>query len=165
MCRKLYKVFYISLQAIKNTMKLLCKCHGVSGSCSVKICWRTMSTFREVGGHLKDKFDGAALVKTNQKGRKLKPVDRRVKKPSKADLVYLEESPDYCEYNLEYGSLGTRGRLCNKTSYGLDGCTLMCCGRGYHTMVKEVKEDCNCKFYWCCRVECDKCTKTVEEHI
>jgi hypothetical protein len=35
-------------KAIRGTMKLLCKCHGVSGSCSVKICWRTMSSFREV---------------------------------------------------------------------------------------------------------------------
>ena len=78
--------------------------------------------------------------------------------------MYLESSPDYCEYNPESGSLGTTGRKCNKTSYGLDGCQLMCCGRGYTTKVAEVTEDCNCKFFWCCRVECEQCTRKVDEH-
>lgn len=53
-------------------MKLLCKCHGVSGSCSVRICWKTMANFREVGESLKDKFDGAARVKLNNKKKKVK---------------------------------------------------------------------------------------------
>ena len=144
---------------------MLCKCHGVSGSCSVKICWRTMAPFREIGRHLKQKFDGASMVTLNTKKSKLKPVDRRIKKPAKDELVYMEDSPDYCEYDPGIGSLGTRGRQCNKTSYGLDGCSLMCCGRGYYTTEREIKEDCNCKFLWCCRVECDKCSKKIEEHF
>ena len=37
------------------------------------------------------------------------------KKPSSFDLVYLEESPDYCVYNKKTGSLGMfypEGLLC-----------------------------------------------------
>ncbi|KOB75802.1 Protein Wnt, partial [Operophtera brumata] len=60
------------------------------------------------------------------------------------------------------GSMGTTGRECNRTSSGLDGCALLCCGRGYNTKKIIVKERCNCKFHWCCRVECNTCIKAVE---
>lgn len=148
-------------------MKLLCKCHGVSGSCSVKICWRTVPSFRDVGAFLKDKFDGASRMKfvkkTTKKG-KLKPWRKMFKRPSRKDLVYLDESPDYCRYNPETGILGTSGRECNRTSRAIDSCNLLCCGRGYRTILKKVKEDCNCKFFWCCRVECQQCVRIVEKH-
>ncbi|OWF48432.1 protein Wnt-4-like [Mizuhopecten yessoensis] len=152
-------------RTVKTSMELLCKCHGVSATCSVKICWRKMKSFRAIGAKLKAKFDGASLVKVNKKRRKLKRITIDMKKPTKKDLVYLEESPDYCNVDAKYGSLGTRGRQCSKDSYGLDGCTLMCCGRGYHTIVKEIKENCDCKFVWCCRIDCKRCSRVVEMHF
>lgn len=63
------------------------------------------------------------------------------------------------------GVPGTRGRVCNKNSLGLDGCSLLCCGRGYQTRVKDVVEKCNCRFVWCCDVKCEICRHTKEEHI
>lgn len=151
-------------KAAKSQMDLICKCHGVSGSCSVKICWKKMRNFHAIGRALKEKFDGASLVRFINKKQKLKRINRDMKKPTKKDLVYLHESPDFCNNNPAYGSLGTQGRKCNKSSYGLDGCTLMCCGRGYFTIIKEIKEDCDCKFVWCCRVDCKQCTQVVEEN-
>ncbi|KAL3217828.1 hypothetical protein MRX96_000695 [Rhipicephalus microplus] len=97
-------------RAVIRKMRLTCKCHGVSGSCSLVTCWKQLAPFREVGDHLKDKYDSAT-----------------------EDLVYLHESPDYCVYNETLGSLGTTGRRCNKTSSSTDGCGLMCCGRGYNS--------------------------------
>jgi hypothetical protein len=146
------------LQITKDSLEKVCKCHGVSGSCSVKICWRKLKSFRAIGYSLKQKFDGASLVYLDKKKRRLKRVTKDHKRPRKNDLVYLRQSPDFCEYNLDMGSLGTRGRRCNKTSNGLDGCQLMCCGRGYYTLIQEERDDCDCKFYWCCRVECKQCT-------
>lgn len=60
--------------------------------------------------------------------------------------------------------LGTHGRVCSKTSTGLDSCSILCCGRGYNTKKIVVKERCNCKFHWCCQVKCDVCIKTIEEY-
>ncbi|XP_076444216.1 protein Wnt-4-like [Babylonia areolata] len=148
----------------KNNLDIKCKCHGVSGSCSVKICWRKLKPFRAIGADLKAKFDGASLVRLDAKRHRLKRVSPHQKMPRKTDLVYLKESPDFCEEDRAMGSLGTHGRRCNKTSQGLDGCTIMCCGRGYYTLVREMKDDCDCKFYWCCRVECKKCTHIKEMH-
>ena len=49
-------------QAVEDHMKVQCKCHGVSGSCEVKTCWRSVPAFREVGSILTDKYNGATEV-------------------------------------------------------------------------------------------------------
>jgi wingless-type MMTV integration site family protein 1 len=43
-------------------MRQECKCHGMSGSCTVKTCWMRLPNFRTVGDNLKDRFDGASRV-------------------------------------------------------------------------------------------------------
>ena len=62
------------------------------------------------------------------------------------------------------GSIGTAGRACNKTSKGIDGCDLLCCGRGYDTRRVLTTQPCNCTFRWCCAVECKTCTQWKDEH-
>lgn len=149
-------------QSVKKTMKLLCKCHGVSASCAIRICWRSLASFSDVGDSLKLAYDGAVKVSYNGRRGKLRPVRKDVAKPRKNDLVYLNSSPDFCEANKKTGLLGTAGRQCNSTSYGMDQCDLLCCGRGFYRQVKEIEEDCNCRFVWCCRVECDRCRRKQE---
>ena len=160
-------------------MRQECKCHGMSGSCTVKTCWMRLPTFREIGDSLKDRFDGASRVmlsnagsmrslnsgrkKRNKYNLQLKPYDPDHKPPGTKDLVYLDPSPDFCERNPKLGIQGTHGRQCNDTSIGVDGCDLMCCGRGHKTQEMMVTERCRCTFHWCCEVKCDYCRtkKTV----
>lgn len=147
-------------------MKVECKCHGVSGSCEFKTCWKSLPSFRTVGDILKEKFDGATEVKQARKGhrRYLVPLNKYYKPHTEEDLVYLQRSPSFCEKDVNAGSLGTSGRRCNKTSKAIDGCDLMCCRRGYTTRVIRVNERCHCKFHWCCYVTCRKCSRQVEIH-
>ncbi|XP_076364936.1 protein Wnt-4-like [Tachypleus tridentatus] len=151
-------------KVLEYNVKLECKCHGVSGSCELRTCWRAMPAFREVSIILKEKFDGATEVKPVVSGKytKLEPVNIRFKHHTDTDLVYLRPSPNFCEHDEKTGSLGTHGRQCNKTSRAIDGCELLCCSRGYISQNRSERERCRCKFHWCCYVECQSCVRTVE---
>lgn len=62
------------------------------------------------------------------------------------------------------GSMGTGGRVCNRTSRGVDSCDVMCCGRGYDTSRLSRTVKCECKFHWCCAVHCRDCHQQVDVH-
>ena len=86
-------------------MKVTCKCHGVSGSCSLITCWQQLAPFRKVGDHLEKRYDDATRVKTTRQGRLR--VRRKVNNvPTANDLVFLHRSPNYCHANDTIGSLG-----------------------------------------------------------
>ena len=158
------------LQHVQSLMRRQCKCHGMSGSCTMKTCWMRLPNLREVGNAIKDRFDGASRVLISNAGSlrdfgrrtrykfQLKPYNPDHKPPSKKDLVFFEDSPNFCDKDARYGVSGTSGRACNVSSMGVDGCDLMCCGRGYTVSVKTVVERCKCTFKWCCQVECKNCT-------
>lgn len=84
-------------------MQKVCKCHGMSGSCSVRACWRKLPPFRKIGDILTSRFEGASSVrlieKKKRKIKKLRASKKELKQPNKTEMVYLEESPDYCERN------------------------------------------------------------------
>ncbi|KAF0035373.1 hypothetical protein F2P81_013131 [Scophthalmus maximus] len=154
-------------KAILSHMRVECKCHGVSGSCEVKTCWKAMPPFRKVGNVIKEKFDGATEVEQRKVGttKVLVPRNSQFKPHTDEDLVYLDPSPDFCDHDPRTpGMLGTVGRQCNRTSKAIDGCELMCCGRGFQTQEVEVVDRCSCKFHWCCYVKCKQCRKMVEMH-
>ena len=50
------------LQHVVNDLRQECKCHGMSGSCTIKTCWMKLPVFRRVGDSIKEKFDGASKV-------------------------------------------------------------------------------------------------------
>ena len=142
-----------------------CKCHGVSGSCQVKTCWKVMAPFGVVGSYLRKLYHNGVLVTVDQSGNELVMADRYPFKPPRDDLVFLEDSPDYCVPNSNTGSLGTTGRVCNRTIPGHGSCGVLCCGRGFNTIQIEEEYKCACKFHWCCSVKCKTCRRTVDKHM
>lgn len=160
----------VGRRIVADNMEMECKCHGVSGSCTMKTCWTTLPSFRRVGDILKRKYhyNSHQVEKVGRRSghnRKLiLKIKKTNRKPKHSHLVFLESSPTYCDFNPEYGSLGTVGRKCNHTSTDTDHCELMCCGRGYNTHQYTRTWQCNCKFLWCCTVRCDECSENTEEY-
>lgn len=145
--------------------RISCKCHGTSGSCSLKSCWEELPVFRDSAALLRKKYDEAVLVKFNRAGTSLVSDRPSQARYSNDTLIYLRDSPNFCDSNEALGSKGTEGRECNATSSGPDSCEHMCCYRGYNVYEEEVMDRCDCKFVWCCYVQCDVCARKVRRHV
>lgn len=166
------------LQAIKATMRRACKCHGVSGSCSVQTCWMQLADFREVGNYLKMKHRQAKKLEMDKKPARAGnsadnrgPIAHTFRGIARTELIYLEDSPDYCVKNQSVGYQGTEGRECLKGDKSMSqwerkSCRRLCYECGLRVVEKriEVVSSCNCKFHWCCTVKCDKCTQVVTKY-
>ena len=147
-------------------MVLMCKCHGVSGSCEYKTCWKALAPFGVVGSYLRDKYLTSVLVTVNQSTTDLTVAKGKSSiKPSGDDLVFLEESPDYCVRYSKTGSLGTAGRVCETTTLDNGNCAILCCERGFKTIQIEEEYQCACTFHWCCLVKCKVCRKIIDRHV
>jgi wingless-type MMTV integration site family, member 1 len=118
------------------------------------------SNYRGAHSLLNTAIGGQVGGKSGKYNFQLKPVNPDHKVPGITDLVYFEPSPSFCDRNPKLGIAGTKGRRCNETSIGMDGCDLMCCGRGYFEQKITVRERCECIFRWCCEVECKTCERT-----
>ncbi|PKU29314.1 protein wnt- hypothetical protein [Limosa lapponica baueri] len=107
-------------EVLSDSLDTKCKCHGVSGSCSVKTCWKGLPNLDEIASDLKSKYLAAIKVTHRLVGsrKQLIPKEMDVRPVKETDLVYLINSPDYCTPNLHLGSLGTQDRLVR--SAGLD---------------------------------------------
>lgn len=84
--------------------------------------------------------------------------------PSKLDLLYNQNSPDFCTPSERYDIKGTRGRLCSENPNASNKCETLCCGRGYKTEVREEKYNCECQFKFCCQLDCKTCTRRKVIH-
>lgn len=73
---------------------------SLSSSCKFKC----VVSFYISGDFLKDKYDGATEVKITKRGLHVKNAQYNL--PTANDLVYLDESPDYCLRNKTIGSFG-----------------------------------------------------------
>uniref|UniRef100_A0A1B0CLQ1 Protein Wnt n=1 Tax=Lutzomyia longipalpis TaxID=7200 RepID=A0A1B0CLQ1_LUTLO len=110
----------VGRQAVANNMVVRCKCHGMSGSCQLKTCWRSAPDFGVVGRVLKQQFRRAVLVdqsnvgngppmvvvsQKNKRRRKNRPPRKTQRgrmlngEMRKLDnsLFYYQRSPNFCE--------------------------------------------------------------------
>ncbi|XP_065178799.1 protein Wnt-5a-like [Sycon ciliatum] len=154
-------------QAVRASIRRTCKCIGLTGACTSKICWRSLPTIQIVGEILMENYRNARQVKVKAKKNALRltPLDRDEGVKTRivaTELSYVRQSPDYCRPNTTLSISGTRGRQCQELSTGDDGCELLCCGRGYYAKRTVTTKKCKCRFHWCCRVVCDQCISAEE---
>ncbi|KAM8716220.1 hypothetical protein ACLKA7_003152 [Drosophila subpalustris] len=154
----------VGIEAVSTLMKDKCKCHGVSGSCSMKTCWKKMADFNATATLLRQKYNQAIRKAPNQRtmrqapaSRMKKPKQRRKKQQQSqyTTLYYLETSPTYCSV--------TKDRQCLHP----DNCANLCCGRGYTTRVFKQVEKCRCRFNngRCCQLICDLCQHYEDKYF
>ena len=94
---------------------------------------KSLPQFEGVGHFLRKKYQSAVLVTLDQSSNKLVNYDRIISKYGPQDLLYLEQSPNYCYKDVALGTAGTAGRECNKSSLSENSCDILCCGHGYNT--------------------------------
>lgn len=103
---------FLFVQALKAALVMKCKCHGVSGSCSIRTCWKGLQDLREIALDLKAKYLSATKVVHRPMGtrKQLVPKDIDIRPVRENELVYLQSSPDFCAKNDKQGSVGTQDR-------------------------------------------------------
>eukprot|EP00794_Sanderia_malayensis_P006754 gene6754-7513_t len=148
--------------ALLDSMMSVCGCTGVSGSCATKVCRKIMSPFKRVGESLKLLHQRAVKVSAKRRGRK--QIREAKNALDDRQLMFFDKSPNYCFPDKAKGVLGTSGRVCNVTSSNMDSCRLLCCGQGYNIQIKRSVKRCNCKFKWCCNVDCEICESLDKVH-
>ncbi|TRY76133.1 hypothetical protein DNTS_001739 [Danionella cerebrum] len=157
----------VGMKVIKAGVETTCKCHGVSGSCTVQTCWRQLAPFHEIGKQLKQRYETSVRVasstneatgegeisQTRPQGQQPPQQDFIPRTP---DLLHFEDSPSFCRPSKYSG--GTLARKCYKDK----NCEAICCGRGHNTQSRVVTRPCQCQVRWCCYVECKQCTQREE---
>ncbi|KAJ3653898.1 hypothetical protein Zmor_013125 [Zophobas morio] len=118
----------IGINVATENEELDCKCHGVSGSCTVRVCQKKLD-FKKIAARLKILYHNAILVKPGNTIRSFKG-DKNAQ-----NLLFLDSSPNFC--------LNTAGRQCNST----ENCATVCCGRRPHSTEVTIRNDtCDCVF-------------------
>ncbi|KAF5277383.1 hypothetical protein FQA39_LY06196 [Lamprigera yunnana] len=160
---------------VHNAMVRKCRCHGISGSCSLQTCWLQVSPFFKIAELIRHRYKKAIRTNLLNKVDSLEetpPITtKKIEHISNHQLVYLEKSPNYCISDGARSWPGTKGRTCSrsklKTATHMEkrSCRNICrqCGLKVRKHVREIKKNCNCSFKWCCEVKCNVCIETVEE--
>ncbi|GBP31336.1 Protein Wnt-4 [Eumeta japonica] len=135
----------VGMDGVVEQLREVCKCHGFSGSCTTKTCWKRLGPFGSSMGLLKKHYHHAVKAKLVNFTSK-RAISAKVKKRLKVErkgLAYLHKTPNLCS--------GTVNRICRDR----DNCATLCCARGYNTSQRVVKSRCRCRMANCCFVECD----------
>lgn len=166
-------------------MKDRCRCHGFTAACTYLTCTRQLPDgFSEVALKLLGRYKKARQVhleekkvdggfsrrlipkpkkrNNRRKSRRRKDTKRKKRKPVDIkEIVYLNNSRNFCHKNEKRKLPGTEGRECRRTSPGNDGkdaCGYLCCGRGHETNTFPKVINCDCKFkFEIMDVKCKRC--------
>ncbi|KAF7637083.1 Protein Wnt [Meloidogyne graminicola] len=169
-----------------------CKCHGVSGSCVTKTCWRTVPKLEDLASLIKKKYQKAQQVmlasdsftlivdkkeKTILDGRlsqistsiASKREQRFLKGKNKLQIAKLASKSElvFLEDSPDYCLLenNSSSGASGRECFSLEDCEQICCSKGWNTKKEIRQEPCRCKFVWCCDVKCDTCRREVIRHF
>lgn len=167
--------YQVGRHAVIRKMKKRCKCHGVSGACQINTCWTVLPDMSEVGEYLKRQYRIAAKVGAMSAiETDTATLNKELAAISVDKLVFADASPDYCYEEPKLGINGTLGRYCSRAKHRPDGtevsrnerdsCDRLCTKCGYRIKRERlnVEKQCDCRFVYCCSVECKRCPHVEE---
>ncbi|KAL7070309.1 hypothetical protein ACQ4LE_010669 [Meloidogyne hapla] len=141
----------VGRMAVRRTLTSSCTCHGVSGSCQQKTCWKKTADLKSIARHLAHKYRNAKVATFLPNGQL---------NAHNSDLVYSEKGLNICsQFHYDHQRKRSLPRICSwrNATYTEGDCSNLCCGKGYTVSHEVVPYKCQCKFIWCCRVECKEC--------
>ncbi|XP_023176519.2 wnt inhibitor of Dorsal protein [Drosophila hydei] len=151
---------------LEKSLEQECHCiqHGPQGSCLEKKCVQVLKPFEAIAQDLLNMYDDAIQLDTTASNLKIMwqniPLD---------SLVYMLDSPNYCQPEASGRWAGTRGRQCAKhTGSTADerlSCQQLCRVCGFRVRSQHLRSErrCNCKLVWGFRLQCDVCIQ-LERH-
>jgi wingless-type MMTV integration site family protein 5 len=92
----------VGRRVFKAITEITCTCsNGEPGLCDTKRCWKHIGSFSDIVDQIMERYESATHVqRSNKDPQKLRPVRRGVRRPKRKDLVFIDESPDYCRQDL-----------------------------------------------------------------
>ncbi|KAH8409846.1 hypothetical protein KR222_009896 [Zaprionus bogoriensis] len=154
---------------LKDSLELECHCKqsDAQGRCLDEQCVKVLKPFETIAQNLLQMYDDAIQLDTTADNLKIMwqniPLD---------SLVYMQDSPNYCEPEASGRWTGTRGRQCSKLQ-GIGGssaerlsCQQLCrvCGLRVRSQHVRSERRCNCKLGWGFRLQCDVCVQLERQY-
>ena len=173
-------------QIVRNSLLLDCKCHGLTGACSIHTCTRFLPVeFSLIAKKIFELYKKALQVDLIYVGEakkelviKKKKQGEKEKKLKSNDMAYLLKSRDFCVPETKNKLPGTKGRVCGRkfighfktASFGnttaINVCDHLCCKRGYSTTTRNIPRLCRCKFDMkIMDVKCKTCSLRKEIYL
>ncbi|XP_028834294.1 protein Wnt-9a isoform X1 [Denticeps clupeoides] len=178
----------VGMKVIKAGVETTCKCHGVSGSCTVQTCWRQLSPFHTIGNQLKLLYETSLKVGSSSNDA---TGEGDIGQSRGQQHLQQQQQQQQHHPNLPllqaHGTLGSKDQIprtvdlihiedspnfCRSSKYSPGtsarkcykdkNCDAICCGRGHNTQSRVVTRPCQCQVRWCCYVECKQCTQREE---
>ncbi|KAH8358642.1 hypothetical protein KR093_001494 [Drosophila rubida] len=154
-------------ELLEQSLEQECRCkqQGAQGNCLEEQCVQVLRPFDLLAQQLQQMYDDAIQLDGTTSNLKIMweniPLD---------SLVYMEDSPNYCEPEASGRWAGTRGRQCSKTGGSSVeerlSCQQLCRVCGFRVRSQHVRHErrCNCKLVWGFRLQCDVCVQLERQY-
>ncbi|XP_049800143.1 protein Wnt-4-like [Schistocerca nitens] len=83
----------VGMQVVEEQLEETCRCHGVSGSCAAKTCWRRLAPFPRTADALRRRYLSARLLLVPNSHRDLRRAHRTLEKQSSLAFPPMTATP------------------------------------------------------------------------
>ncbi|KAL3096087.1 hypothetical protein niasHS_005846 [Heterodera schachtii] len=118
----------------------------------MKTCWKKAADLSAISQHLAEKYKSAKFIANARPEEEIRAKN--------TELVFSERSVDLCsQFHYDIHQKRSLPRICSwrNSTHAEGNCDGLCCGRGHSVSHEVVPYKCECKFVWCCRLECREC--------